>query len=73
MVLDSHAVGENPLERDIGKVIRPIEMNVSPLQRGKVLLDLLWHRYALVGQNHLGLLKITGIPDCNGVVHQRER
>jgi len=34
-------------ERDVGKAIGPIEMNVCLLQRGKMLPDLFWSRGAL--------------------------
>jgi hypothetical protein len=60
-------------ERDIGKVIRSIEMNVRPLQRGKMLPDMFWDRNALASQSLLGSLKVARVPDGNGIDHDRER
>ena len=48
-------------------------MDVRPLQRGKVLPDMLWNRNALSSKSRLSPLKIARIPDGDGVDHQRQR
>src|SRR5579864_3358573 len=49
-------------------MIGPIEVNVGPLQRGKMLPDLLWYRHALSGQSRLNPLKCAWL-FCSSECH----
>jgi len=47
-------------------------MHMGPLERGNVLPYLLWQRDVLACQFDLSSFKVAGIPNGNGVDHQRE-